>query len=343
MSKKTIDVYIYSNKNTPSSRLRWINYKDKFEENGYKIRVKEIKKYVKNKFFLKKNKIEKADYIIIQKTMISNRLLKKFQKQCNHLLYDIDDSIWLKHTSESNALKQNIKYFVKRNLFYKNLEKYDYIISSTEYIKNKIKKYNSNIYIIPTSPSDKNDYENNGKIFMDKFIVGWTGTSSNFIYIEKVEEFLKPFFKKFEDTYLVIISDKKYSSNDKLFNKKIINIPWDKKTEAIYIKNFDIGIMPLEKDEWTLGKAGFKTIYYMKFKIPSISTDWGYQKTFIKNNVNGFLVNNNYEWEEVLTNLYNNNKKRKEIGKNGYKTYVKRFETNVIFEKYLNLLKSLED
>ncbi|MFK3960821.1 glycosyltransferase [Guptibacillus hwajinpoensis] len=334
-----IDIYIYGDQFTPSSRLRWINYKNEFENENIDFKVKEIGDYVSKRFFLKKP-IEQADVIVIQKYILSDRLLNKFKSKCEHIVFDIDDAIWLSHSykKKNQPYYKRLRSNVYNVMFYESSKKYDKIISSNNYIKDFLEKLNKNITIIPTSPSDNPNKNQEKKLFDGKFIVGWTGTKANFVFIHKIEKYFREFFIKNKNAYLLIVSDGIYESDNKEFNKKIINVKWDVNSEIQYIKSFDIGIMPLEKDEWCLGKAAYKLIYYMKNGIPTISTNWGFQTEFINNGQNGYLVENNKAWERCLQLLYDNSDERPHIGNNGYNTYLKLFSKEVIFTKMKDAL-----
>lgn len=331
-----IDVYICADENMPSSRLRWINYKKDFSDNGVEYQIKHINKYVKKKFLIKS--IEYADIIVIQKSILPKSVLSEFKKKCEKLIYDIDDAIWMNHSNNKSIIFRS-KAFINKIILNKSFIIFDLIIASNNFIGDYIKKYNNNIKIIPTSPTDE-DYIfniNNTINFKNKFIVGWTGTSNNLCYIKLVESFIKKFFLENDNCYLLIISDKKFESLDKKFNEKIINIEWSLENEQYYIKFFDVGIMPSEKDLWALGKAAYKLIYYMKNKIPTISTKWGYQTEFIEQGKNGYLVENNEEWYDALQKMYNEN--NISIINSAYETYKSKFSKDLIYDKYKEIFK----
>ena len=88
-------------------------------------------------------------------------------------------------------------------------------------------------------------------------------------------------------------------------------------------------------------KVGLKALQYMAMGIPSVSTNVGNVKNFIKNGKNGFLVNNENEWENTLLELLVNAKLRAKIGLNGRKTIEESYSNNIIREKYYNILREL--
>lgn len=338
-----VDIYIYGDENTPSSRLRWINYKECFAECGIEYNVFKLKDYIKKGILIKRPL--KSDIIVIQKKPLNKLLITLFKSRCKQLIFDIDDAIWMSHSRENFERKSIRQYIWKRN-FINTLKCVDNVIVSNEYIEKFVNRYNKNIKIIPTNPSDREIIYNEPKKYMDinnKFIIGWTGSKENLFYVKEIETYIKDFFKNNEDAYLLIISNEKYISYDKLFNEKIINIEWSLVNESYYLNKFDIGIMPNSNDSWVLGKAAYKLIYYMKNSIPTIATNWGYQTSFIRNLQNGLLVQNNQEWEEALKFYYLNKTNRDLIGKEGFNTYNKLFEKRVIFKKYLEIFRNIKN
>jgi glycosyltransferase involved in cell wall biosynthesis len=91
-------------------------------------------------------------------------------------------------------------------------------------------------------------------------------------------------------------------------------IPWKLETEIEDICAFDIGIMPLPDDIYSLGKCGFKLLQYMALGIPGVSSPVGVNNKLIKDGVNGFLAHNDEEWEEKLSLLICDQALRKHIG-----------------------------
>ncbi|MBU4536523.1 glycosyltransferase, partial [Patescibacteria group bacterium] len=102
---------------------------------------------------------------------------------------------------------------------------------------------------------------------------------------------------------------------------------------------FDIGIMPLENSEWNKGKCAFKAVEYMACGVPVIISNVGENKFLIKNNVNGFLVENKYDWIKTVSYLILKDKERLEMGLKGRKTIEDRYSYRVNIPKLISFLK----
>ncbi len=98
------------------------------------------------------------------------------------------------------------------------------------------------------------------------------------------------------------------------------HIKWENINSSISeLKTFDIGIMPLIKDQKTLGKCAFKIVEYMAAGIPVIASPIGENKIIIENNINGFLAKDNNDWFKKIMFLKNNKKVRNRFIRNAEK------------------------
>ena len=79
----------------------------------------------------------------------------------------------------------------------------------------------------------------------------------------------------------------------------------------------------------------------MSLGIPSVSTNHGAAKSFIKNNETGFLVNSESDWVEKLKHLILNPDLIKEMGLKSRIYAEKNFSKENISMKYIQALKEL--
>ena len=82
---------------------------------------------------------------------------------------------------------------------------------------------------------------------------------------------------KIRDIKFIVIGDFNYH----LEGVNVVNINWNKKSEIEDLSMIDIGLYPLYKDEWVLGKSGLKALQYMALEIPAVATNYGNIKKFL--------------------------------------------------------------
>lgn len=324
------------NATLPSSRLRWINYRNDFEEAGINVDICTYNLFKHNGI--------KYDVCILQKKIPNKKDIIMLKKISNRIIFDIDDIVWKLHPNNYFKPRQ-IYYSIISKILLRNLRFFDQVIVSNDFLFNKLKYLNSNIRIIPTSPSDtewdvinKEIQDVSNYMVKTKKIVGWTGTRDNIYYLNVIKKDLAMFLRNNPDWILIIVSDGHFILDNKELDSRVFNVPWSLSSESYYINLFDIGIMPLSYSLWEKGKAAYKLINYMKHKIVGVATNFGYQKQFIVNGQNGILVSKNDSWMNALNLLARDEELRKQIALSGYQTYQKKFSKKIIFSNLLDLL-----
>jgi glycosyltransferase involved in cell wall biosynthesis len=118
-------------------------------------------------------------------------------------------------------------------------------------------------------------------------------------------------------------------------------LPWKECYEVEVISRFDAGVYPLPDEEWVLGKSGLKALQYMAAGIPTVATGIGTIFRIIKNGENGFLVNTNEEWKDILSRLMNHQQLRECVGTKAAETVEKNYSINANKSVYLSILNQL--
>ena len=102
----------------------------------------------------------------------------------------------------------------------------------------------------------------------------------------------------------------------------------------------DIGIYPLPDNEWIKGKSGLKALQYMAMGLPVVASNIGCNDRVIENNISGLLVNNMEDWYNSISNLIEQNKLRKFLGKNARLRVEKYFSIEANKNTYLSIFDS---
>ena len=118
----------------------------------------------------------------------------------------------------------------------------------------------------------------------------------------------------------------------------LVNEKWSKSAEIEQLATIDIGVMPLEEDDWSKGKCGFKGLQYMAMESVSILSPVGVNKEIINHGKNSFLAETTEDWKRTLSLLIDDENLRKEIGKEARKTIEERYSVNAMKSEYLKIL-----
>lgn len=249
------------------------------------------------------------------------------------IIYDFDDAIWIPNTSAENKLVTIFKASGKIRLICQWSE---VISAGNDYLcKFAADNNTARVVKMPTVVDTLSRYRSAKKQSSGGVNIGWTGSHSTLKYLDRIVPVLKELRKTTPFDFLVI-ADKKpaLDINDWTF------IPWSAASEIEDLQKIDIGLMPLEQDEWAEGKCGFKLIQYLALGIPAIASPVGVNKQIIEENVNGFLCADDTRWLNALKTLISDTELRQRFGEAGRKKIVEEYSIEGNKEKFLSLFQS---
>jgi glycosyltransferase involved in cell wall biosynthesis len=313
--------------NLPSRRLRIMSILPYLKSFDFLIDVAPVNLL---KVVLILPKVFKSKLIFIQKelTPLSFLLLLKILQK--PIIFDFDDAIYLRHLSSGDFRKSN-----KRNRRFSLVCKFaNLVIAGNEILaKAALFRRAKFVQVIPTSlelQGIKNIFDKPGK----KVILGWIGTGVNLIYLEDWETVLSKLNSKGFNFELRVMSNKQ--PNFKKFNQFKF-FEWSEIAEKNFLKNIDIGLMPLFNNEYTEGKCAFKALQYLSYSKPVVASDVGINRLWLEKA--SYISNDKEVILRSLEELIQDRKKRLFLGKEGYRIIKKNFERKMIackIEKAIN-------
>jgi glycosyltransferase involved in cell wall biosynthesis len=219
-------------------------------------------------------------------------IAKVFRKK---IIFDFDDAIWNRNTSEHNQFFSLLKRYKNAN----DICRWAYKVSvGNYYLAEHASLYNKSVVYNPTTIDTDEHHNTTTKHSNNKFIIGWTGSHSTIQYLDA----LVPVFEELEKKYdfeLHIICDVK----PRFQLKSLVYVKWSKQAEIDDLLNFNVGIMPLTDDEWTRGKCGFKALQYMALGVPAVVSDVGVNSEIVDHEINGCICRSPEDWKKYLCKL----------------------------------------
>ncbi len=167
------------------------------------------------------------------------------------------------------------------------------------------------------------------------FSIGWIGSPATAQYLYHVKPALMELCRN-NKACLVTIGAGTLHMKD----VPMKDYPWSEETEAGCIRNFDVGIMPLPDEPWTLGKCGYKLIQYMACGKPVVASAVGANIKIIDHGKNGFLVESEKEWVKALTMLSEDKELRQKMGRHGRKKVETNYCLQVTASRLVTLIKT---
>ena len=262
-------------------------------------------------------------------------LVKRFSRA---LIYDIDDMIFLGHSSQANHILQNLKGKKKMSYLMKSA---NHVITSTPALEEFARKYNNLVSDIPTTLqvdrfTAKSDYQ-----ITDELILGHSGSHSTSKYLKSIE----PAFEKLLQSG---IKFKVLVTGDANFRFSNPDIPieakaWFAEDEASDLLRMDIGLYPLTDEPWVYGKRGGKALLYMAAGLPVIATAIGTNTETFSDRNSALLVpvNDMDAWVAAIKELSGDESLRRRLGAAARQAVHAQFSVAANKDKYLYILNQL--
>ncbi len=294
-----------------------------------------IKGFARRKWLLLK--VSRYDFVFIHREVtpigppIFEWILAKVLKK--KIIYDFDDAIWKENTTGSNAIAKIIKWSSKVG----SICSWSLKVSvGNEFLASYARQFNNQVLVNPTT-IDTNQLHLPSEKEKEKIVIGWTGTHSTLRYIELLSDVINK-VAEVRDIETLIIADQKPIS--KIIDFKFL--PWEKNTEINDLNKIDIGLMPLEDDEWAKGKCGFKALQFMALEKPVLVSPVGVNANIIAQGVSGYHCVSPEDWESRLIELIDDQSLRKRMGKAGREKVIEEYSVESNSTNFMSLFDSAD-
>lgn len=268
--------------------------------------------------------IRKPEVVVISRCIInkvlpySYKLLFKSLKRrgCN-IVWDFDDNI-----VGAEMTRKNFDWFSS----YANL-----IIVGSPTLKDIINnKFQEKVVLLPTTDGDMHERlteeikEKRTAEFDDIIRIIWVGTFSTLNYVRDIAPAIEKAGKRLKENkkelHLIVICDK--TLDYETDNFVLHNVKWEKEVAITQMLQSHVGIMPLEDNEGTRGKCGFKLIQYLSVGLPVIGSTVGMNKSIINDKVGiGVDEVNTESWSNAIVSIVSDVTKWATYSANAYKEW----------------------
>lgn len=215
---------------------------------------------------------------------------KLFLRNKRYIL-DFDDNVWEDYRGKL-LLDGKYDHLVKNAAG---------VIVGNRYLEHYVKKLNANVIKIPTVINLEHYQAVNSVQKFERFSLVWIGSSVTYRYIKS----FAPMFQhlsKLIDFDLVIIASTQLET-EKIDGVSMKFHDWSSETETVLLQQCHVGIMPLDNDDFSRGKSGFKLIQYQAAGLPMVASPVGENTHIIADTINGYLASNVSEWLTAVQSL----------------------------------------
>ncbi len=195
------------------------------------------------------------------------------------------------------------------------------VIAGNHTIERYARAFNARVFYLPTVIDTRRYTPVDATRKRRQLVIGWIGTPVT-------EGLLKPLIPVWEriarigDVKLLLVGAR---PGFRVPGIETQVVEWREDTEVDLLREMDIGIMPLEDNEWNRGKCGYKLIQYMGAGLPTIASPVGANMDIVVAGVTGFLAQTVTDWAEAFVRLLGDAQLRHAMGRAGRRRVEERF------------------
>jgi glycosyltransferase involved in cell wall biosynthesis len=267
------------------------------------------------------------DCVLLQREMISSFVTLEPWTGTPRLL-DVDDSIHLLRGGRAARRLAEIC---------------DCVIAGNDWLAEWYSQWNRNIVVLPTAVDTSIYRPVPAKTESEQVVVGWIGTSANFVHLSEVEEALGKAFELLPGLSLKVVGDRP-PPFAWLDGRRWQFVRWSEETELSDIQSMDIGIMPLAEErwaDWARGKCSFKMLQYMACGLPVIVSPIGMNAQVLAQGEVGMGATGTGEWVEALRQLARSSRLRAAMGAAGRAVVERHYDTGVVAGRLASILRGV--
>lgn len=276
-----------------------------------------------------------ADALYLQRELLPfgppviERLMKR---RGMRLIFDYDDALFIKKASRYNRLAS---FFRSTQKIADIIRMADLTIAGNDWLQDQAISLGGQAITVEVA-EDTNRYL--PKTYDDAQVtIGWLGSPSTSKYLHLISDQLREVAEAQPRVKWVMVGGGDF---------KMDGVPWEIRnwsfeTEKKSLHEFDIGLMPLPDEQWSLGKSGGKARTYMAASVVPVVSAMGYNLELVDHGRTGLLIDREHAWTGELTSLIESPDKRKRMADAALQDVKDRFSIDGQATKIHDAVKAL--
>lgn len=313
-----------------ASRYRVLQYLPYLNVQGVKT---DFSKYPETVFELYRffTTLDRYDCVFLQRKRFHGPLLWLLRNRARRLIYDFDDAVMYRNSTALTPYSRT-----RQKQFAAMISACDSVIAGNTFLKTQAQRYCNNVTMIPSVIDQDRYSQKEYGLRKQKVTIGWIGDHGSIHYLEKMKPVFEELGRKYPQVELEIICDVFFDCD----YMPIIKRMWDSEHEIEYLKELDIGVMPLTQDPWSEGKCGLKIIQYFGVGVPTVCTPVGINKDVVRDGFSGYFAETPEQWVEKLSILIESRELREMMGMRGRETVLRSFSLEACAPKYYEVIRN---
>lgn len=249
---------------------------------------------------------------------------------------------------------------------YSQMKLSDALIVSTPGLKEQLSPYNDNIHVVENA-IDLSLWRRITSPARQRVTIGWVGGGTHNKDLEGIKDVVFEILAKNKNVVFKCIHGCPeffkhapnctwLNSNDPRYDKSrpctkcggIDRIEWthdfkpvEKYPKWVSSHKFDIGIAPLEDNNFNRAKSNLRWLEYSAMGIPTVAANVGHFKETLRHGGTGFLAETHEEWVNAIQKLIDDAELRQLVGKAAYQEVKEVWNPSRLGKKYKAVLEGL--
>ena len=190
-----------------------------------------------------------------------------------------------------------------------------------------------------TGPVDTRLFHRAQRNGHDRVVLGWIGSATSAQYLKLIETPLRHLAQRYPGVAVRVVG----ANGWLLQGVDVETKDWRLEEESQDLSAFDVGLMPITEDSWTLGKGGYKLLQYMASELPVVASPVGINEEIVLEGETGFLARSQEEWEDRLATLIEDPAMRERMGSRGRAVVEDRYSLSRSHSRLMAVLREVAE
>ncbi|MBI1787577.1 MAG: glycosyltransferase family 4 protein [Acidobacteria bacterium] len=261
----------------------------------------------------------RAELTLLQREMLSTLITAEPLTRRPRVL-DVDDAIFLHRDGRFAARLARLC---------------DLVICGNAFLAGEFHRWNPQVTVLATAV-DTDRFQPGAALDDRQPLLGWSGTSSGFPYLESLQPALAVVLARHPRARLRVIADLR-PRLAALDPERVEFLRWSPQVEVGALQELAVGLMPLDDTPWARGKCSFKMLTYMACGIPVVASPVGMNAEVLARG-GGAGAQTRDGWVEALDHYLRHATEARRTGRQGREIVLQHYSLRVIAPRLAQLL-----
>ncbi len=271
------------------------------------------------------------DLVFVQRFLFPHRVarLDSLLRRSRHLILDVTDALFCRPDDDRPVYEARLRRLCGMA---------DCVFASNAFMADWINLPGKTVIMPTVVDCDAIPVRQYGRE-KEKVAIGWIGQAYQLDYIRPLFGVLRDLAR--DPKVEVLFQTSSIEATAELAEIGIKIIPFDPSEENAVLRAIDIGLMPMPRTIYNLGKCPLKLIQHMASGAAVVCSPVGSNLEMVEDGIHGYFAETPADWHERLTALIRNPDARAVMGMAGRRRVEERYSTKAQWPRFRDAVVSL--